>query len=293
MSDQLSTLSADDIAEFKTREAKAISSLKQSADSYQEFTAEFVAICKRELWRAKHKTKEDFIASLREAVGISRSQFFKKIQAEEIRFQTLKSIKSHRETKNAESLEKSLKSMSERQLLAMGKAPAEKRVEVLQKAVPEFGKSPSTSQIESTVKALGNAAAAKAGKRVEDEGGTEIPQACWPYWDQREEFQKHMTAISHAKCWVDEQIKSGNKLLHMVTNSVIADLSRAYQILEQAKPAHVCTVCQGRPELKPKAFCDFCGGSGLLAHWRWKTQGNPKLREIQEKAAAARKLSLR
>jgi len=121
---------------------------------------------------------------------------------------------------------------------------------------------------------------------VLDDCGLAIPDCCLSYWEQRPEIQEMMSAVSRVKCWVDDELKKDNKLLHTMTNSIVADLSRAYQSLEQCKPYAVCTVCQGYPQLKPDSFCDFCGGSGLIAKWRYETQADKRVIVMREKVIA-------
>ena len=56
MSDQLSTLSAADVKEFKSLEIKAVENFLKTEDHYQKCTEALVTIKKRELWRAEHKS---------------------------------------------------------------------------------------------------------------------------------------------------------------------------------------------------------------------------------------------
>ncbi len=287
MSDKLSTLTAQDIAEFKTREAKAIASLKQSADSYQEFTAEFVAICKRELWRAKYKTKEEFISGLRDLIGISRSQFFKKIHAEEIRFQLAKNIKSQSETKNVKSLAKEVDSMSTEALLEIGKAPPDQRPKVFENA--SRSGSLTKPAIEASAKVIRDERkTTDKDTWPKDSTGTPIPPPAWPFWERRNEVQEDLNQISAIKVKIEKAKKSGDSLYSWIGTPAIDALQNAYTTIANAKLYAVCTKCQGWWDRMAGGGCSSCHNTGLISKHQYEVASPKEIREMREKANRAR-----
>ena len=120
-----------------------------------------------------------------------------------------------------------------------------------------------------------------------DEVGTPIPTDALPFWHRREEAQKLITEVSRIKCAIEKAKNDGDPLFGKVSNAVIADLSRAYTHLLEAKPYAVCTSCMGSFSVQPKG-CSTCGNKGLISKWQWETQSRKEVKDIRLRANAAR-----
>jgi hypothetical protein len=208
---------------------------------------------------------------LRDIIGVSRSQFFKKIHAEEIRFQLAKNLKSQSETKNVKSLAKEVDSMSTEALLEIGKASPDQRPKVFEKA----------AQIGPVTKPSIAAARKIVDKtEVKDDAGYPIPPEALMYWERRHEIQDRMTAVSQTKCALEKARQEDDPLYRRISQGAIDYLSRAYQFISDAKPYAVCLTCQGRLIAK----CPVCRGTGLVSESMYAHKEAQEKRIIREKA---------
>ena len=88
------------------------------------------------------------------------------------------------------------------------------------------------------------------------------------FWARRAEIQSLLSTLSQIKNNLERNKNLDDPLYRVVSNAALADLSRAYQHISDAKPYTLCTTCEGYPETQ-QGGCGFCGSTGLISKKRW------------------------
>lgn len=248
----------------------------QSIQSQFDGGIALIEVQEQKLYREDFDTFEDYCGRV---LKISRSRAYQLIEA--VR------VKESLPEKTAEKI------VNEGQARALSSVPENLRVKVVQKA--EKSGSITAESIKD--------AAGQMSKNVDkpqpmkpvvplktpielDECGTPIPKDGLPYWHRRQEVQDILTQISRIKGVIEKAKADGDNLYGIVSNAVIADLSKAYTHFSEAKPYAVCTQCMGSPSVQPRGECSMCRGSGMISKFKWDTVSRKEIKEIRLKSNA-------
>lgn len=116
---------------------------------------------------------------------------------------------------------------------------------------------------------------------VLDETGHPIPPKIVPLWNEAQEVQELLTAISRIKGVLRKAQDEKDKVFAEVNfSSALSMLDQAYTDIKTAKPFAVCTSCQG---MVP-AQCTFCKGRGFISQFRFDTCAPREVKEIRFKS---------
>lgn len=188
---------------------------------------------------------------------------------------------------------------TESQVRALSKVPAEKRVEVLEKA-RESGK-PITAKVitethenkekDSNLVLPGgrpNAGGDKADP-VLDETGYPIPEKAMVFWQRRIEVQVCINNASTIKEAVERAWHDGKDPDPLffgkgkLTQNIITDLQALVRHLKSSLPYAVCPYCQGKLVEK----CAMCSRTGMISQSQMAAVPE-ELRKVREKAIATK-----
>lgn len=158
----------------------------------------------------------------------------------------------------------------------LAKVPEEKRAKVVE--VVTTSGAPVTAK---TIKAAAQSIKTKEPIKVLDQTGYPIPEDLLEIWDRSSEVQHILTSLSKLKGDLEQAQKSEDPLwIGIVFSAVLADLSKVWTGIAEAKPYCVCTQCQGRFPEK----CVFCKGKGLISKFKFQTQTPEEMRELRTKS---------
>jgi hypothetical protein len=193
-----------------------------------------------------------------------------------------------------ENLPKSLGKLitNEAQARELAKVPEHERPKVL-KAIVSEGETVTAASIksyagESQTSPIGEPKRPiESGKTAKppielDATGWPIPKDALPHWARRQEVQDLMTAVSRVKTAIVKAKANQDNLFAECSNAAIADLTKAYTHIENAKPYAVCTECQGSPSVQPKG-CFNCRDTGLISEFKWNTHSRKEIKEMRLK----------
>lgn len=170
---------------------------------------------------------------------------------------------------------------NEGQARELNKAPPEARKHVVESLL-EGGEKVTAKTIKKAVLSLD----IKPKNRVEkqptqlDSKGTRIPEHALPFWNRRQEIQDLLTAVSRIKSAIEKAKASEDPLFGRVSNAIIADLSKAYTHISEAKPFAVCTACEGSPLLQPHG-CSYCCNTGLVSENKYTHMSRAEVKNMR------------
>lgn len=155
--------------------------------------------------------------------------------------------------------------------LAVARVPRKRRAKVI-KEVVESGQPVTARAITEAANSISPPLAV-----YRDEIGIPIPSKIQHLWDRRIEVREMMKSISEIKSAVSKGVKETDPLYLELTNTAIADINTAYQVLTYVLPYAVCPSCQGHLA----ASCTTCHGRGFVSKHRYLTVPS-EIREMQE-----------
>ncbi len=289
MSEQLSNLSAADIAEFKTLLAEAIETFNQQYEKHEKFAKTLLVIKRRELWRADgHKNWTSFLDWFAEKLEKTRRHLFQIIREGETRFKLVKSL--HQKSPNLSKIAEKMKPEAVREV---SKIAEEERGAVIEIASKQMsGNAPSAPAIAAAAKVQ------KSDQKATDKstwphdstpkGGCPIPPPAWPFWERRNEVQPDLNQISEIKCRIEKAKESGDSLYSWIGTPAIDALQNAFTTIANAKLYAVCTKCEGWWDRMTGGGCSTCHNTGLLSKHQYDVCSPKEIKEIREKSNRAR-----
>lgn len=244
------------------------------------------------LYREDFSTWEEFTEATH---SLGRAYAARLMEAAEV-----KSDLEDRSPKTAELI------VNEAQARALSDVPPEKRVKFVKelantgepltaekikdKADSTFSEKPDS--IAPNVSPIGNIgpkeglANTKDKEQPEDEVGTPITPEAMPFWLRRDEVQNLLSSLTKIKGHMQRALDSNDPLYWNILNGVIADLSKTYTHLANAKPYAVCTLCQGWPSSQPKGRCSACGPTGLVSKYHYDHKSPEEAKIMRERMNA-------
>jgi hypothetical protein len=120
-----------------------------------------------------------------------------------------------------------------------------------------------------------------------DKTGYPIPAEIQEIWDDAEEVQAQLTAISLLRRIINIAEETKNvKFVELGSNggfnSTLAALDQAYNHFKLVKPHAVCPTCNG---FNP-SDCTLCKGRGFVSEFLWSNCVPSEVRALREKTAA-------
>ena len=181
----------------------------------------------------------------------------------------------------------------EGQARALAAVPAEKRVEVVEKAAaagPVTAKSITEAAKEVVAKPVATKpkppVVVEAVVVVRDCQDRVVPPSLLPTWARTDEIQEHLKALSKLRVLVRKAHEANDpQFRHVSYATTVEALDTAYAQFKCALPYAVCPVCQG---LKPDK-CTQCKGAGFVSEFVWKMTVDPIIKKIYAAEAANRK----
>ena len=227
----------------------------------------------RELFIEDYDSFEEFCS---ETYMIGKSHAYRLMDAADVK----ESVKGYPVAK---------KLTNERQARALSDVPESKRLKVL-----------TVADKDGDVSADGIAKAAekvlvddkpvqkeKPADVVRDLTGFPVPKQAQPLLERDSEVLNMMGQISKIKGIIERAAADRDPLFRLVNHAaLIADLSKCYTALGEARPYAVCPTCAGRPDLQPKGLCASCQGRGWLSKFRWTTTVPREFKELRRKSYA-------
>lgn len=124
-------------------------------------------------------------------------------------------------------------------------------------------------------------------KIITDETGYPIPEEILPTWKRRQEVQDLLTMISKVRATIEKASKEDDRLYmaELKCSVLLTDIARVYTQIDRAKPAMVCTSCQGRNIQR----CTACHGRGFISRFYYDTLVDVKLKKVREAAIKGKK----
>jgi hypothetical protein len=268
------TLSPKEHARYKACTEQILQSIQAQFDG----GIALIEVQEQKLYRDDFDTFEDYCSTI---LGISRTRAYQLIEAAQ--------VKESLPEKAGEKI------VNESQARALSDVPENMRAKVIREAEKTGSiTADSLRQASSEMsKIVDTKCTMKSGVSLKtpielDECGTPIPKDALPYWHRRQEVQDLMTQITRVKSAIEKAKSEADNLYGIVSNAVLADLSKAYAHLSEAKPYAVCTQCMGSPSVQPKGDCSLCRGSGLISKYKWDTVSRKEVKEIRLKSNALR-----
>ncbi len=118
-----------------------------------------------------------------------------------------------------------------------------------------------------------------------DKTGLRVPQNLLAAWERRGEVQDFVFTLKALGKAV-EKMKADQFYARVSFNSTLSHLAQAAADIAVAKPAYVCPVCGGNPEVSK--VCNLCKGIGLLSEFHWQTV-SVELKEMRKIAVDKQK----